>query len=104
MSVMFGSTSSVSVKRCEERSFGSVIVSSNLAAAAFPVGCTQFSFHDLADSTARKRRTKLHGDKALRLAELAVGPFPDFVRRRRRPRRQDRERHRRFAPLVARHA
>src|ERR1051326_6617669 len=80
-SVKLGSTVSDSVKRCAERSVGSVIVAStrlsDSGAAAGPVGLAQLTLHDLADRAARQGLTELDGDQALRLAELTVGPVPD---------------------------
>src|SRR6266446_10055795 len=103
-SVKLGSTSSESVNRCEERSVGSVMVASDLGAAAGPVGLAQLTLHDLADGAARQGLAELHGGQALRLAELPVGPFPDLVPAHRGTVAAHAKRHRRFAPLFARDA
>src|SRR5262249_29159864 len=103
-----GSTASESVNRWAERSVGSVMIASNPGAAAGPVGFAKFALHDLANGTARQRFAELHRDQPLRLAELAVGPVADLLFARRGARAGIRaahaERHRRFAPLLARNA
>src|SRR6516225_6571530 len=103
-----GSTSSVSVKRCAERSVGSVMVASkrlsDSSAAAGPVGLAQLTLHDLADRAARQGLTELDGDQPLRLAELSVGPFLDRVLGWIGAIPSHAEGHRRLAPLLARNA
>src|SRR5215468_2668279 len=101
---MFGSTVRFKVNRWEERSSGSLMVASNPCRAAGPIGLAQLAFHDLADGAAGKRISELDRDQALRLAELAVGPVADIVFAGGRAGTAHAERHRRFAPLLARNA
>src|SRR5579885_3718965 len=99
---MVGLTVSDSVNRCEERRVGSDMGTSNLGAAAGPIRLAQLAFHDLADGAARKRVAEFHSRQPLRLAETAVGPFPDLGLGDRRAVAAHAERHRLLAPLLAR--
>src|SRR5512134_201709 len=104
-SVVWGSTVRLSVNRWEVRNVGSVmVIASNLCRTAGPVGLAQFAFHDLADGAARQRIAELHGSEPLGLAELAVRPVADLVLRGGGAGPAHAERHRRFAPLIARDA
>src|SRR4029450_5130406 len=103
-SVMVGSTVRLSGNRWEGGHVGSVMVASNLRRAAGPVGLAQFAFHDLADGAARQRIAELHGSQPLGLAGGAVRPVADLVFRGGGAGPAHAERHRRFAPLLARDA
>src|SRR3954468_19411316 len=104
MSVMVGSTVSDIVKRWFERSVGAAIVPSDPCAASGPIGLAQHALHDLADGAARQLLAELDGDQPLRLAELGVGPVLHLGLAGRGAVAPDAERHRRFAPLLARDA
>src|SRR3954468_14015322 len=101
---MLGSTVSDSVNRWLERSVGVLMEASNPGGAAGPIRLAQLAFHDLADGAARKRVAELDVHQPLRFAELAVRPPLDLGFADRGALAWYAERHRRFAPLLARDA